>query len=389
MLLACSGGPDSLALFDILQQEGKEILCAHVNYHLRPEAEAESERLQVFCKDRSVRFYRRDVHYEKGNLEAWAREERYRFFRELAIETGICTLYVGHHQDDLLETYLMQKEKGITPNVWGLAEESRYHELTVKRPLLSLRKQDLLHYCESRQLPYSLDASNESETYTRNRWRKRVNALSEEERSALLKEIAQRNEALQTLRKEALTFLQEKETLSTEELLNYPQPEELLRQLLYPDLSGKQLQELLKALKSEKNLSVPVREKVLYKQYGKVSADFPAEGYSYVLNGPEALCTEYFCLSEEGRRIEGVTCREEDWPLTVRNARQGDRIALRQGHKSVSRFFIDRQIPAGQRALWPLIVNARGEVIFVAGIGCDVYHFSEKPSFYLHSLLKD
>ena len=259
VLLACSGGPDSLALFDMLQKEGKEFLCAHVNYHLRPEAEEESRRLETFCRSRKVPFFRRDVFYEKGNLEAWAREERYRFFRELAKETGALTLYVGHQQDDLLETYLMQKEKGITPNVWGLAAESSFHELKVCRPLLGMRRSEILAYCREHALPYSLDSSNDSDVFTRNRWRKKVSALSEEERTALLQEISLRNEELQQIRAAARAFLQGKQEIALEELLNYPQPEELLRQLLYPDLSGKQLQELLKGFGKLSQLTSPAQ----------------------------------------------------------------------------------------------------------------------------------
>ena len=74
---------------------------------------------------------------------------------------------------------------------------------------------------------------------------------------------------------------------------------------------------------------------------------------------------------------------ESDFPLTVRSWQAGDSIRLRFGRKSVHRFFIDRRIPLWKRASWPVVLNASGAVILVPGLGCDVDHYSIKPTLYV------
>ena len=88
--------------------------------------------------------------------------------------------------------------------------------------------------------------------------------------------------------------------------------------------------------------------------------------------------TAYFSIELEGTTVEKLSVSKEDFPLTIRNAKTGDVIAMRFGTKSVHRFFIDRHIPKGQRALWPVVENAQGQVIYVAGLGCDKDHWEKE-----------
>ena len=110
-LLACSHGPDSMALFYMLKEEGYNFAVAHVNYHLREESNSEQEQLEAYCKKNNVQLFVKDVDEVLGNnnLEEKCRIIRYSFFKELVNEHGFDAVLVAHNQDDLIETYIMQK----------------------------------------------------------------------------------------------------------------------------------------------------------------------------------------------------------------------------------------------------------------------------------------
>ena len=109
-LLACSFGPDSMALFDMLLKEGYKFSVAHVNYHLRKESNEEESKLRDFCDEHNIGIYVRDVNEVLGesNLEMKCREIRYNFFIGVMKENKFDALLVAHQEDDLIETYLMQ-----------------------------------------------------------------------------------------------------------------------------------------------------------------------------------------------------------------------------------------------------------------------------------------
>ena len=79
-ILACSGGPDSIALFSMLKEEGVSFVCCHVNYHLRADSEYDSSLVAEMCEKHQIPYYRHDAEYTGGNEELWARRERYGFF---------------------------------------------------------------------------------------------------------------------------------------------------------------------------------------------------------------------------------------------------------------------------------------------------------------------
>ena len=84
--------------------------------------------------------------------------------------------------------------------------------------------------------------------------------------------------------------------------------------------------------------------------------------------------------------INALSLKETDFPVVIRNAEMGDVISMRFGSKKVHRFFIDRHIPKWRRKQWPVVENAEGKVIFVAGLGCDVDHYTVKPDVNVLSL---
>ena len=192
LLVAVSGGPDSVCLLHLLiglvEELGIGLLhLAHLDHQLRGEESAAdagyaarlAERLGVpaTIDKRDVRAYQGE---HRISLEEAAREVRYRFLAETAAAVGASRIAVGHTRDDHIETILMHLVrgsgtrglKGLQPiTLWPLPEEKG---INIIRPLLSVSRRDTASYCERHQLKPRLDSSNVSLSPLRNRLRRQL-----------------------------------------------------------------------------------------------------------------------------------------------------------------------------------------------------------------------
>ena len=191
-VVACSFGPDSMALLNMLIVEGYDVVVAHVNYHKRDVSNFEEESLRKYCKNHNVQI---EVLDTSGltcnkNFQEWAREVRYSFFKKVLDKYNAEAVLVAHHQDDLIETYLMQKQRGGFVKNPGIAEKTTIFDVEIIRPLLSYSKADLLKFDQANNVPFSIDCSNLTDDYDRNKIRHNiVEKMSKEERDKILSEI--------------------------------------------------------------------------------------------------------------------------------------------------------------------------------------------------------
>ena len=128
-VVACSFGPDSMALLDMLQKQSYQIIVAHVNYHKRNESNSEEKALRKYCFDH---FIPCEVLDTKGmtcdkNFQEWAREVRYQFFKKVVEMYDAKAVLVAHQQDDLLETFLMQEQRGGIVQLYQQCRGRRRH----------------------------------------------------------------------------------------------------------------------------------------------------------------------------------------------------------------------------------------------------------------------
>lgn len=196
-LVAVSGGSDSMALLDMLVKSGKSLMVAHVNYQRRASADADEALVQAYCDKHQLTLKCLYPKYLKGNFQNWAREVRFNFFKELIIENNLEKVYLGHQEDDVLETYLIQKKHQRIPLYWGLQKETTINGLKISRPLLNYSKAELLKYCQDNQIEFGEDESNYQNHYLRNEIRHTVlKALTLQERLNLVKEIELENQKL-------------------------------------------------------------------------------------------------------------------------------------------------------------------------------------------------
>jgi tRNA(Ile)-lysidine synthase len=190
-VVAVSGGPDSVALAHALASHDavSKTVLAHVNHRLRgAESDADEEFVTGLPADwfpnQPARLpccvQRVDTAAEatrRGqNLEATARDLRYAWLAQVARETGATWVAVAHTADDQAETVLFRMLRGT--GIEGLRGMSLRRPLDrsidLVRPLLDVRRQDVLAYLEANALPYRLDSSNRDTTFTRNRIRREL-----------------------------------------------------------------------------------------------------------------------------------------------------------------------------------------------------------------------
>ena len=385
-----SSGPDSMALLHWCMTQGISVAAAHVNYHHRPEAEEEEQYVRLFCREHGILLHVKNEPFEyTGNFEAKAREYRYSFFADIVKQYGYNGVLTGHQMDDLIETYFMQKEKNIIPEYYGLREERFIDGVMVVRPLLGYTAQQLKQYCRDRGIRYYIDSTNADLSLSRNRIRDSlVKEMSDFERRMVLSEIAKENAVLQERRCRVNASLRDGSFL----LSDYQRMEEedrltLLRTFFDTGIrhAGRaHLKEIDHILTSGRDFLIPCGEKRLAHSRGTVFLQEMPEPYLFRVNSLaelKALRSRYFEIGEGVPGVNSVTVRETDFPLTIRNVREKDRIRMRFGTKKVHRFFIDRRIPLCFRDSWPIAENAAGEIILVPGLGCDRNHYSIWPDF--------
>lgn len=388
-LLACSFGPDSMALFDMLLKEGFSFEVAHVNYHLRKESDFEEEQLREYCKIKHVKlhvFQNKSIF--KSNIEANCREVRYDFFAYLYKKYCFDGLLVAHNEDDLIETYLLQKKRKNLVFHYGLADKNIIKGMTVLRPLLALKKESLLKYCDEHNVPYSIDQTNLLPMFERNKIRLNVvSKMTDLERADIISTINKENQKL-----ENILFKIRNIDNDISNLLNLSEIEfayylnNRLQSLdIYRPITYKQSMEIVKILKSNKPniaLTVAGKQAVIFKSYNQLlieenNSDFD----SIIVAEPCVIDTQFlFCdLVKEGLKRN---IKESDYPLTVRCYKQGDRYQIANYEVSVRRLFIDWKMPLNLRKRWPLFVNKDNKIVYIPRYRGD-FKIENSPNFYV------
>jgi tRNA(Ile)-lysidine synthase len=189
LLVAVSGGPDSVCLLHSLiklkKEMGIELHVAHLNHQLRgAESEADARYVSSLAQSLGVpvTIEKRDVKayqaQKRISLEEAAREVRYNFLAQIAKAIGARQVAIGHTQDDHIETILMHLIRGSgTRGLQGLAPYVKWPTagaVTIVRPLLEVSRKETDSYCQEHNLTPRLDASNLSLSPLRNRIRLRL-----------------------------------------------------------------------------------------------------------------------------------------------------------------------------------------------------------------------
>lgn len=172
VLVGLSGGPDSMALMHVLIHLGYNCIAGHCNFHLRgEESDKDAEFVRRWCEENAIPFFTVDFdtnEYAANNkisIEMAARELRYNWFEKLRVEQRADVVAVGHHQDDSVETILINLVRGT--GIKGLTGIPVVNKQIV-RPLLNVTRKEIMDYLFENEMSYVIDHTNEEELYTRN-----------------------------------------------------------------------------------------------------------------------------------------------------------------------------------------------------------------------------
>jgi tRNA(Ile)-lysidine synthase len=181
LLVAVSGGPDSIALLSLLHRLTPSwrltLTAIHCNYGLRgTESDGDESFVSAFCRERQLTLV---VHRptlskrrKRSSFQAAARDARYDFMKQLAHEVGADRIAVGHTANDQAETVLMWLLRGA--GMTGLAGMPYAREDRIIRPLLATTREEVMAYLDHEGLTHRRDSSNEKSLYHRNRIRREL-----------------------------------------------------------------------------------------------------------------------------------------------------------------------------------------------------------------------
>lgn len=425
IVVAVSGGPDSMALLHMLSAIAKEgnisVIAAHVNHGFRVEESAHeqavvqafAERLRVVCE--TVTFDMPSyIEETRMNGQAASREKRYTFLHEIAARYGASRIALAHHADDQAETVLMRVIRGTgLTGLAGMVSKRREKNVELIRPMLRMNKSDLLRYCEEHHVPYCVDSSNKERHYFRNIIRLDILPY-------LSRYNPQLSQSLQRLAEVAGAEDEwmEKQTEAIFAQLITRSPNECAISCV--DLHGLHIALQRRLIKLILSYLSKETEKISFEQIETMrlaaSAHAPATWRidagagircareydmmrwlrisQHALNGADDYSCEVerdtyrLTVEQSGWSFEFAHASVRDsrkpasryeacfdaseltYPLVVRNRRPGDRIQVLglNGSKKVQDMFVDEKIAPLKRELYPLLFDSAGKLLWIPGI---------------------
>ncbi len=385
-LAAVSYGPDSMAMLDMLIKKGTNVVVCALNYHSFEGSDADFFALQIYCEAKKIRFEGLDTAElpeeekmkEGQSFSDWSRTVRYAFFKKMYDKYNAAGLLIGHNQDDLIETYLMQRNRNLKSAHYGLSETTVRMGMLVIRPLLNYSREDLLAYNAENHVPYSMLFSRFQDEHMRNPLRQDVIAhMSEIDRDNLIREMEAKNSETRELISDVAEDIASGDELEIRVLIALP-PDEFAGALLRfvqtfsncPSLTPEEIANIRKmCLAPQPNLSLKLRKGECYivKEYDILTVgrgDPKSLPYTYVLEAPGELHTEQFDLDfSMGAEDRGI--KPEDYPLTIRSALPADTYVVHGYLEKVRALYSTWKMPVAIRALWPVFISKTGKIIYV------------------------
>ena len=414
VIIALSGGPDSMALCDLLIKLRKEIniniVCAHVNHGLRIESDDEKVFVEEYCKKNNIIFeYMKIESYSNGFNEKDARNKRYKFFDKLIDKYNCKYLLTAHHGDDLIETILMRIGRGSNLKGYsGFSIMSDRHNYKLVKPLIYYTKDEIMGYIEKNNIPYVIDNSNLKDEYTRNRYRHNILPfLKKEDKNVHIKYIKysemllEYNRYVEDVVKNTIKRIYVNNNLNIIEYLKLDKliQKRVLDNILYSIygdditfISDKHTDEINKLLTSKKpNIKIKLPNNiVLIKQYDTLSFDVNNTNcinYCKELVNNLKINNKEFIFVNNEESDSNYVCRlnssDIKMPLYVRNRKNGDRIEIKNlnGSKKVKDVFIDEKISKDKRDGIPIVVDSAEKIVWIPGVKKSKYN-KEKDEKY-------
>lgn len=396
VVVGVSAGPDSMFLLYILMELRKSIgftiIVSHINHKIRIESDEEEIFLKNYCLEHNIEFCCMSINeYSNENFHQYARNKRYDFYKDLINKYKANYLMTAHHGDDLMETILMRLTRGSTLDGYkGISLITDMNTYKIVRPLLFLTKDEIKEYNKQYNIPYRIDKSNDSEKYTRNRYRIHVLPFfKEENKNVHLKFLKFSKILLETTsyidnqvnnvyrkvyndKKINIKLFNEEDIFIKKLVL-----EKILKDI-YNDLSNisdkhiELIMDLVEKNKSGTSINLPnnIVVRIDYEYLVFIKKENVVD-YKYELidglildNGMKFIKIN---SNENGNDTLHLESSMVKLPLYVRNKKDGDYIELKgtNGKRKVSDVFIDCKINKTDRNKYPIVVDRDDRVIWI------------------------
>ncbi len=419
IVVAVSGGPDSVCLLSILNELkdelGIELIVAHLDHGLRPHEDADETRFVESLANALVLPFVTDqagseMEMEKGSLEEKARDVRYRFLEDVKKRLSARKIAVGHTLNDQAETVLMRLLRGSGPA--GLSGIPPCRDDTIIRPLIQINRAEILSYLGSKGLKYMTDSSNLETRFLRNRIRSHLLPQLEEYQPRIIEVLGQTSEIMRRdeewLDKEAGKWLGSKIEnrddkgiqihLSSFRDIPLALRNRVIRRAIKAAggslrrISSRHIDAVNRMSTGNKPqalVNLPnglIAKRVYDKLVFGVPGDSRPNSFNCSLDGPGKFHLEALksTISLEEISIDTLPDMGADprtafldadqitYPLKIRNSRPGDSfIPLGMaGHKKLKDFFIDLKVPSEARERAPILTH-KDMPIWICGYRID------------------
>lgn len=393
VLVALSGGADSVALLVMLCKLGYKCEAIHCNFHLRAEESNRDEAfVQQLCKRKSVEL--KTVHFnttmyakEKGiSIEMAARELRYATFEEHRAACGAEAIAVAHHRDDSAETLLLNLIRGTgIRGLRGIQPKNGY----IVRPLLCIGRDDILDYLKWRGEEHVTDSTNLTTDYTRNKIRleiipklAEINPSILESLSCTAGRVSEAVDIYDNAINEASSRVKKGNTIDIEALKREIAAQSILHNILAPlGFNSAQIKDILDSIdKGSGKQFYSTEWSIIKDRTSLIIAPKDNEVFNATeLQQESKTDTPYGVLEISCHTFDGTIHKERNiamldagklhFPLTLRVAVKGDRFAPfgMRGTKLVSDYLTDRKksIPEKQKQL--VVTDATGTIVWLVG----------------------
>ena len=408
LVVATSGGLDSVALLHLLRfglpSAGIPLHVAHFDHRMREGSRSDAEWVRGLARSWRLPVFAAGAQEPLRSEEA-ARNARYAFLESVRREVGADAVVTGHHADDQAETVLFRMLRGS--GTGGLSGMARFREPGLWRPLLPFWREELAEYAVAVGLGWREDPSNMESSFARNVIRNRIipeveSSVAPGVRRSLTRLAEHARDDVDTWQYlmpqllETLQFRQDGDVRSIDrkQLLLLPMPlrGRVLRWLsdefgvrldttgtrsaaefVNSSQSGRQL-DLASGLvlKRELDRISLVREPLDDEPDEPLTIPGAAAGAGSVTLGGRTFAVCWGGPDLSASSGDSVALTAPHFPLKVRAREAGDRIQLPYGSKKLKKLMLEARIPESSRARLPVLVDARGNVLWIPGVAISV-----------------
>lgn len=356
ILVALSGGADSVALLRLLLSLGYTCEAAHCNFHLRgAESDRDEHFVRQLCLEHRVTLH--TVHFNTEqeakerhiSIEMAARELRYAWFEKTREACSAAVIAVAHHQDDSVETLLLNLIRGTGINgLRGIRPRNGH----IVRPLLCLDRKEITGYLESIGQSYVTDSTNLQDEYTRNKIRLNLLPMMQEINPSVKESILKTAEHLDDAAsiynigiEEAKLRVKTSEGISINALKQEAASETVLFEILHPlGFNAAQVRDICRTLDGQPGKVFATPGWRVIKDRGSLLIEPVQEAVKPLLEMKEHPYAPDFMIP----RDKATACFDADklqHPLSLRLCRQGDSFVPfgMKGRKKVSDYLTDRK----------------------------------------------